>query len=372
MPSFNSSSSSRTFAPARLRVLFVFLILASALDISAQTTRPTRGSLGKNSTAVRAAFKDVVAEASHSTVMIRGRTSETLGTIVSSDGHIITKASELKSDLRVTLKDKRVFPAEIIGIVEAADLAMLKIDANDLTPVQWADATRIDDGMWVASSGIRKDPIAVGMVSLPGRRKIPLRRALIGVRLEQAEKGPRVLEIVRNSGAEKAGLQANDIIIAINASAVTKREEITNIIGDQQVGTIVRLRILRDGNEQDIEVTLGSVAPPTTQGSDRRIGRGERMNQMGTSVSSRRAGFPAVIQHDSLLSSTTCGGPLVTLDGKVIGINIARSGRVESFALPSDLVQGYLEDLKTGKYPPTTQPTTAPADEPTTQPSTQP
>ena len=88
------------------------------------------------------------------------------------------------------------------------------------------------------------------------------------------------------------------------------------------------------------------------------------MNQMGTSISGRRDGFPAVIQHDSPLSANTCGGPLVTLDGKVIGINIARSGRVETFALPSDVVQSYLEDLKDGKYAPTTQPTTAPSTRP--------
>ena len=86
------------------------------------------------------------------------------------------------------------------------------------------------------------------------------------------------------------------------------------------------------------------------------------MNQMGTSISARRDGFPAVIQHDSPLTANTCGGPLVSLEGKVIGINIARSGRVESFALPSDVVQSYLEDLKAGKYAPTTQPA------PSTQP----
>jgi len=124
----------------------------------------------------------------------------------------------------------------------------------------------------------------------------------------------------------------------------------------------VKLQILRDGQEQTVEVTLTS-RPEVVNA---RAARGERMNRMGGQLSSRRTGFPAVIQHDSLLSPTTCGGPLVTLDGKAIGINIARSGRVESFALPADVVQSYLTDLKSGKYPATTQPSDRAL--PTTQP----
>jgi len=47
-----------------------------------------------------------------------------------------------------------------------------------------------------------------------------------------------------------------------------------------------------------------------------------------------------VMQHDILLYSKTTGGPLVDLDGRCLGMNIARANRAESFAIP-------LEDLKT-------------------------
>jgi serine protease Do len=40
-----------------------------------------------------------------------------------------------------------------------------------------------------------------------------------------------------------------------------------------------------------------------------------------------------------------CGGPLVDLDGKVIGINIARASRVSTYALPSKLVKQLLGSL---------------------------
>ena len=347
------------------RLLSLLLLTAVALPTVAQTTRQSRLAMGKNSPSVRQAFDPVIERATQSTVLIRGTgesKSESLGTIVSSDGYIVTKASEIRGDLRVTLKNHQQFPATIIGIIDTLDLAMLKIDATDLLPIEWADATDVDDGMWVASAGIREEPVAVGMISLPGRRKVSMKTAYMGVQLEQAENGSLVRSIIRDSGAAKAGLKPGDTIIAVNATPTPNRDDITGIIGDQPVGTVVKLQILRDGQEQTVEVTLTS-RPEVVNA---RAARGERMNRMGGQLSSRRTGFPAVIQHDSLLSPTTCGGPLVTLDGKAIGINIARSGRVESFALPADVVQSYLTDLKSGKYPATTQPSDRAL--PTTQP----
>ena len=57
-------------------------------------------------------------------------------------------------------------------------------------------------------------------------------------------------------------------------------------------------------------------------------------------------------QHDTTLRPDQCGGPLVGLDGKVMGINIARAGRVVSYAIPADIVATLLADLKSGKLAP--------------------
>jgi len=45
---------------------------------------------------------------------------------------------------------------------------------------------------------------------------------------------------------------------------------------------------------------------------------------MGSELSKRRTGFPHILQHDSVVKPRECGGPVVDLDGKVIGINICR------------------------------------------------
>jgi serine protease Do len=42
----------------------------------------------------------------------------------------------------------------------------------------------------------------------------------------------------------------------------------------------------------------------------------------------------------------------VDLEGRVIGINIARAGRTESYAIPADIVTSLLEPLKSGKLAP--------------------
>ena len=73
---------------------------------------------------------------------------------------------------------------------------------------------------------------------------------------------------------------------------------------------------------------------------------------MGSELSRRRKDFPLALQHDSMLQSNTCGGPLLDLSGDVIGINIARAGRVASYALPMETVLPIIELLKTGELAP--------------------
>jgi serine protease Do len=85
---------------------------------------------------------------------------------------------------------------------------------------------------------------------------------------------------------------------------------------------------------------------------------------MGSELSGRRSGYPTILTHDSVLRPTDCGGPLVDLDGNVIGINISRAGRTESWTVPTEVIQSVLADLKAGKSTPiAVAPTERPAAE---------
>src|SRR5689334_3285511 len=95
----------------------------------------------KDNPKMLAAFHDVVAAPSKSVVRVQcNGKNVALGTIVEADGWILTKNSELLAGATpsVLLKDGRTFVAKVAGVELKYDLAMLKIDAKDLTPIQWA------------------------------------------------------------------------------------------------------------------------------------------------------------------------------------------------------------------------------------------
>ena len=68
----------------------------------------------------------------------------------------------------------------------------------------------------------------------------------------------------------------------------------------------------------------------------------ERMNAMGGELSSNREGFISALQTDLTLEPSECGGPVVNLDGKVVGINIARGARVRSYVIPAQTLRSLL------------------------------
>ena len=75
------------------------------------------------------------------------------------------------------------------------------------------------------------------------------------------------------------------------------------------------------------------------------------MNRMGGELSDMRSGFPLALQHDCPIEPNACGGPLVNLDGEVVGINIARAGRIKSYALPSHVIEELLKQAVSEQQP---------------------
>lgn len=62
--------------------------------------------------------------------------------------------------------------------------------------------------------------------------------------------------VISGSPAAKAGLREKDIITKINDTEIDEKNSLVSILGKFEVGDTVRLTIVRDGNEQNIEVTL--------------------------------------------------------------------------------------------------------------------
>ncbi|HUX43200.1 MAG TPA: trypsin-like peptidase domain-containing protein [Terracidiphilus sp.] len=77
------------------------------------------------------------------------------GVIISPDGYILTNDHVVNGavQIRVTLDDRRVFPAKLIGVDKLNDLAVIKIKADNLTPIAWGDSTKLHPGQTVLAFG---------------------------------------------------------------------------------------------------------------------------------------------------------------------------------------------------------------------------
>lgn len=77
------------------------------------------------------------------------------GIIISSDGYIVTNNHVVDGamQIRVTLNDRRVMNAKLVGTDKLTDLAVIKVDAHDLPSIAWGDSTKLKAGQTVLAFG---------------------------------------------------------------------------------------------------------------------------------------------------------------------------------------------------------------------------
>jgi serine protease Do len=313
--------------------------------IANSTAQAQRDDIYKNSGKVLAAFKTVVAKPSESTVRVRCDGKDAVyGTVVKADGWIVTKASELKAPIVCKLKDGRELEAKIMGIHEKYDLAMLKIEAKDLKPVEFRSSKDASIGDWVATPGLGENPIAVGVVSVATRkgfdRVVPgANSGFLGIALPQNEDVPRIDEVIKDTAADKAGLKKGDLILSIDGEEMKDGQSVPRKLSKYKPNDEVTIKFKRDNEEKELKIKLGKRPAE------------DNLALMGP-VSDRKYGFPFFLEHDTVIKPSDCGGPLVDLDGKTVGVNIARAGRYETYAVPAENVQALLPDFFAGKLAP--------------------
>jgi serine protease Do len=77
------------------------------------------------------------------------------GIIISPDGYIVTNNHVVDGSMKinVTLDDRRVFPAKLVGVDKLNDLAVIKIDAKNLPSIAWGDSNSLHPGQTVLAFG---------------------------------------------------------------------------------------------------------------------------------------------------------------------------------------------------------------------------
>jgi serine protease Do len=274
--------------------------------------------------------------------------------VVDADGLVLTKASEIKpGKLTCWLANGKEVEANVLASDKEDDVALVRVKAEGLKPIQWA-TNRILEGQWAITPGLADTPQAVGIISTLTHRIDSQRRALMGIQwnTNSPDDSPLIVDtLAPGFGAEKAGIQPGDLIVAVDGAPVTNRAEVVEILKGFHDGQLVRVRYKRADKEFDVRVEL-TTPRPGQMGYEEFLAF--RLSRLSGDVSERSEGFNQAIEHDTVLEPWQCGGPLVNLDGKVIGLNIARAKRVATYALPAPLVRQILAKLKSKALNPQT------------------
>ena len=263
-----------------------------------------------------------------------------LGTVVSADGIVVTKDTETKSGAISVRFGKDIVDAKLIARSADRDLAVFKVDRNGLVPIEWAVAeqpTRL--GSLLTAVDKDGEPLGVGLVSVLPRTLSKV--GYLGIATGFVDGGGVLVgDVVNGSAAENAGLKSRDVIKRLNGKLVDSPVEFSYLIQKFRAGDDVEISYRRDGQEVAVKVTLGA----RSVGGGGSV-RARRMNEMSGPLSDRDGGFPEALQHDIPLLPSDCGGPLLDLNGRCIGINVSRAGRVKTFAIPSSDIQTMLSEL---------------------------
>jgi serine protease Do len=263
------------------------------------------------------------------------------GFIISPTGLILTNAHVVATATEVTVKltDKREFRAKVLGVDRPTDVALLKIEADNLPSVRIGSAEGLRVGEWVTAIGSPygfENTVTSGIVSAkwrslpdgayvpfiqtdvavnPGNSGGPLfnmqgeviginsqiysrtggyqglsfaipidlaikikdqlqrygkvSRGHLGVAIQELNQslaesfglkkadGALVANVGTGSPAEKAGLQAGDVIVGFNGKPIANSAELPLAVADVRPGESARIRVWRKGVIKDLAVVVG-------------------------------------------------------------------------------------------------------------------
>ena len=279
------------------------------------------------------------------------------GFILTGDGYVLTNYHVIESSnsISVTLYDGKSYDAVLIGYDESSDIAVLKIDAEGLTPVVLGDSDNLNVGDSVVAIGNPLGELTFsltsGAVSALNREitlsnsvtmnliqtdcainsgnsggalfnlygevigitnakysgsgsgasidnigfAIPINhvrgivesiiengyvaKPYIGVTVSDVSEetmsyglpaGAAVRAVSEDSPAEKAGLQVNDIITAVNGKEISGRTGLSEAVSAASVGDTLTLTVYRQGNTISVDVTVGEQIQSALANEDNR------------------------------------------------------------------------------------------------------
>lgn len=327
--------------------IFLLLLVASLSGFSQAVLKSDLRTNGKETRKAFAPLQDVLGEASaviYEAETYGGRRHVFFGTVVSPSGHILTKASELVPDGQYSVRIGPDLYKEVTLIRqnEEWDVALLKVEASDLPTARWAETSDIPQGSWVIANGSptrKMRRVRVGVLSANSRAIQPL-DATLGIYLDQTKNELIISDVLEKGGAADAGLEVGDQILEVDGKEMASIQDFIEVFEGKPAGSKIDVKVQR--GEEELTIKDIELREPTDVFEDKRM---DRNDAMSGEFSLRRADFPKIIQHTVHATPRSIGGPVLTLDGKCIGMNIARADRVTTFAIPVENLRELLVEF---------------------------
>lgn len=226
------------------------------------------------------------------------------GFFISADGYILTNNHVISdaTDIYVTLTDGREFKAKVIGSDDRTDVALIKIDAKDMTPLTIGDPKTLKKGQWVLAIGSPfglDSTVTAGIVSAIGRDTgeylpfiqtdvavnpgnsggplLNLQGEAVGINSQiisrsggfmgislaiPIDEAMRVVDQLRATGKVtrgRIGVQPGDVILKFNGEPIKRWSDLPRIVGETKPGTSAKMDVWRKGRNVTLSVKVAEL-----------------------------------------------------------------------------------------------------------------
>ncbi len=252
---------------------------------------------------------------------------------------VVGKSDLIADDeVKVTTASNQTISGKVIARSEDHDLALIELAESVAIAAELRDVSMNDSlirGQFLVSPSQEDDGL-VSIQSAPRFSTMP--PGLLGVMAKKDAEAFVVEDVEPEGAADSAGLKPGDTVVKLNETKIESFKQATDFLAQTRPGQKISVTVDRDGETLTKELTLGG---DEDHGHDHG-GPGHIADQFEGGASEQTT-YPSVILHDARVLASKCGGPVFDLDGKFVGINIARKSRTRTYILPAMDVQGFVE-----------------------------
>jgi serine protease Do len=140
------------------------------------------------------------------------------------------------------------------GAVVGINTAIIQDSQNIGFSIAIDSARPIIEQIQEGGGAITPDTPRLGVTTVPVDTVTDEVRDQLGI---ESDEGAFVVEVVPGSGADDAGLEAGDVIVAIDGERITSNERLGEIVQGGSPGDSIEITIEREGDEQTITAEIG-------------------------------------------------------------------------------------------------------------------